>query len=263
VLRSPALYIALLLGILLAVSQIVQYVFHFADINKLELYMDIDFMFPHSVLTSMMGFASGEWQSYALVEIAPLLAVIPFANSYYLDIKNGYVKNLYTRASKKSYLVSKYIVTFLSGAAAVAIPLLVNFLVCMMVVPYIQPITGTALFGIPFQTFWADLFYTNGILYVLGFCGIYAIFGGLYACLSLVAAFLVNNRFLVQLFPLIVIMAGSMILDISKNSLYAPRMLLQMGQGFSISGIRILLIIGALFIITLTYFWRGAKNDTI
>lgn len=263
-LRSPSLYIALLIGLAIAFSQIVQFVIPQAKLNEYKYFLEVDFLIPRGVFITIMGFAAEGWQGRAFLQTAPLLAAIPFANSYYIDIKNGYVKNLYTRIGKKEYLVSKYIVTFISGAVVVALPMLLNFWVSMMFVPYVQPITGTALYYIVEPTFAAELFYQNGALYVLLFCGINAVFGGIFACLGLVAIFFVENRFLVQLFPFILITGGTTVLRMSGVGKYFPARLMDIEQStLNITGIEIMTTLGLLFIITCIYFWMGWKNDTI
>ena len=54
---------------------------------------------------------------YALL---PVGAALPFGWSYCTEHKSGYLKNIYTRVDKKTYLAGKALAVFLSGAGAVA-----------------------------------------------------------------------------------------------------------------------------------------------
>lgn len=69
--------------------------------------------------TNWIGSHNIYMQQNILYLIIPFLAEIPFGNSFYMDINQGYIKNICTRTSKSHYLISKYIAVFLSGGCAV------------------------------------------------------------------------------------------------------------------------------------------------
>ena len=53
-----------------------------------------------------------------------------------------YVKNLYTRTNKKYYYAAKYIVSCTAGGLAATIPLAVNLIANMMVLPSLKPVAA-------------------------------------------------------------------------------------------------------------------------
>lgn len=71
--------------------------------------------------------------------ILPLLAALPFADSYFHDLRGGYLYNVCLRTDKKHYFAAKYLAVFLSGGTAVTLPLLANFLLCSMFLPSMKP----------------------------------------------------------------------------------------------------------------------------
>ena len=87
-LKSPQLYIALAIGIFIAISQIIQTTLPLAEANKSEFYLEQN-VIPHSVFTCMLGMGRGSfsWQDSLLKNLIPILAALPFGISYYIDKK--------------------------------------------------------------------------------------------------------------------------------------------------------------------------------
>ena len=83
---------------------------------------------------------------YVYLFIMPLLAVLPFGASYYMDLKSGYVKQLVTRCGSKKYLCAKYGSTFISGGVVVAIPLLLQLMLLALIFPLNNPFRFESMF---------------------------------------------------------------------------------------------------------------------
>lgn len=122
--------------------------------------------------------------TYLFFMLVPLLAVIPYAWSYLKERSSGYSMQVSSRASRSGYLFAKAVAAFTSGAAALAIPLVIGFVVIACLVPARLPdVTSAFYFGIYDISLWSELFYNEPILYsacyivlIAGFAGIWAVF---------------------------------------------------------------------------------------
>src|SRR5690625_417060 len=100
--------------------------------------------------------------------LLPLLAVMPYGWSYYIENKTGYVKAVVTRSSKREYFLTKYIATFIAGGLVILIPLVVNFVVVALFVPAVTPTISYAVFCLIRKSHMASqMYYTYPILCVL------------------------------------------------------------------------------------------------
>ena len=130
----------------------------------------------------------------------PLLCTLPYGASYYSDIKSGYIKQLLTRCNIKTYLVSKYFATFISGGVVITLPLIMQFMILMIFFPLHNP----ARFGSPINgetTFCIDLFFNYPILHSLLWCIIVFIVAGLLSTLALAVSRVIYNYFGIILTP--------------------------------------------------------------
>ena len=83
------------------------------------------------------------------------------------DRKSGYIKNIYTRVSKRRYLMSKYLAVFLCGGLAVVLPLVVNLGVTAVILPSHLPEIVTSVYTIDATAVLGDLFITQPYLCLL------------------------------------------------------------------------------------------------
>lgn len=60
---------------------------------------------------------------------------MPYAVTYLSDIKSGIIKNYVTRTAKFNYLAAKYIAVFVTGGVVVVMPLLINYLTAITILP--------------------------------------------------------------------------------------------------------------------------------
>ena len=128
--KSAGLKVSLLIGIVISTLHFFQKVLptaldplHFYKTGNLETVANVN----------NMWMAMGEGWHYTLyVRLIPLLAVVPYAVTYYTDYKKGIVKNYYTRTKKINYISAKYIAVFLTGGSGGALALGVANEVWMM-----------------------------------------------------------------------------------------------------------------------------------
>ena len=194
--------------------------------------------------------------------ILPILASLPFADSFFQDAKGGFIQNICIRKNRKYYFHAKYLAVFLSGGTCAALPLLVNFLLCCLVMPSMkpEPAASTSLLG-PTSTF-SDLYFNHPMLYVFLFLFIIFVFSGLIAGLALPVSYHVGYRFLVLIAPFMIyifIIAFFKLLDLPQ---WQPTNFLRSWYGEYNTLWPISIELLALFLITFFSFSaRGGKED--
>lgn len=134
--------------------------------------------------------------------LMPLFASLGYGWSYCTERASGYLKNIATRTDIKHYFTAKYIAVFLSGGAAVTIPLLLNIMVVAAAVPAIKPdVIYDVYYGVHPMSTLSPLFYRCPFAYIaVHLAGSY-LFAGLMAVTSICMTFIFHNKFAVTLFP--------------------------------------------------------------
>jgi len=150
----------------------------------------------------------------------PLIATIPYGDSYYTEKKAGYQKNIFLRINKKYYFISKYIATFLSAGTAITIPLLLDLMITMTVVPSVLPDINAPVFLMNSSNMWSSLFYTFPYCYIFYYLLLDFVFAGLFATISLVSSLWMSNHLGVLLAPFLFYLFVYFILNFM--SIYFP-----------------------------------------
>lgn len=264
-LKSRSFYVAIFIGLFIAVEQVIVYSIPLYENNMTRDYRSIVDSLPHSVFTSMMGMGNGcfSWHQYTLIYIIPLLVALPFGVSFYRDKKTGYIKNLFTREKKGKYLWSKYIVTFASGGFVAALPVFANYIGNALCLPIITPILGCLNFASP-KGFLSHIYFVNPTLYILGLCFKYFVIGGLLATMCLSAAYIVDNIFLVQLFPLVFVTIYNMCLGTFpglKLKYVSDFLVIEQNVEIPWYASCVLLIFMSVF--SFIYFYKSYKEETL
>lgn len=150
--------------------------------------------------------------------LLPVGAAIPFAWSYHTEKKSGYLKNIASRINKKKYFTAKTIAVFISGALVVLIPLVMNILFVSAFVPSTMPFTGYIAYNyIGVSDMFADLYFSNPVLYVALYVLIDTIYGGIFALLSFAVSFYIKNIFVVLFLPFIMVIATGYIRNLAMQ----------------------------------------------
>lgn len=150
--------------------------------------------------------------------LMPLLAVIPFADSYFTDCENNTIYAVLSRCGKSQYYFGKLICVFVSGIIITAVPLLINFVINLFIFPLnstveflngfgqIQNQLYTAYPEDYFPIFFYRLFCTNQYLYELAYLPIAAVFGGLLAAIAFqISFFFKGNKLLLNCILFIIV----------------------------------------------------------
>lgn len=144
----------------------------------------------------------------------PILSCLPFGASLFNDIVSGYDKNICTKVSRNDYIISKCIATFLSGAFAVTVPVIVNLFIVAGIFPNINAerlewmVAGATMD----RNLLSEVFAYNTCLYCLSYILIDALFGGVIALVSLAITKLSGSFFTVIVVPFVLFVFQGMIM---------------------------------------------------
>lgn len=148
-------------------------------------------------------FERSSMYKYILIFIMPILTVLPYGTSYYSDLKSGYVKQMATRISMKTYTRIKYCATFLSGGIAITLPLFIQFLLTSTLYPLHKPYRFNGSLSGQYS-FAVDLFYEYPMLYTMLRLLIVFVMAGLLATVALLVSKYIYNLFSVFITPFVI-----------------------------------------------------------
>lgn len=147
-------------------------------------------------------------------QLAPLLAVVPFAWSMRTEILSGYAAQMFARVSRFRYILAKGVATFVSGGLVGAVPQILNFAVVSAFMPAITPDIRDELYlGISAESLWSYQFYNEPFLYVALFCLLGFVLCGLWALFVMSLSYVVSNRIVLLTFPYLVLVVVQFVND--------------------------------------------------
>lgn len=270
-LRSRNARLIFMIGIFLAVCQTVYYRFWYYPGEMLNFETALQggktggYIQPPVLTQGWLGtdFTS-LWEHFFYLTL-PMLAAVPWADSYYTEKRNGYLKMVYTKTSRMRYLLSKYVVAFLSGTAAIAIPLLVSLYFSVLYLPA-KPLDAVMFqSAITNQSLWNQEFFTVPVLFILKYIGMDAFYGGLFAVTSLLLSFFLKSRFNVWSILFILNIVGYYILFSFKEGLYKfiPYFFLNASVGAPMTSGFLLIMGSVVLVVSLAGFLYLGKKDEI
>lgn len=223
--------------------------------------------YPYSVFNTGLMFSLSSHYAYIYYFSIILLATVPYAASYFTDIKEGYIKNISTRMNTTGYIIGKYLAVFVSAGSICVIPLILNTYLTAMVMPSLVPQIGTAVFPVTNnRSFAQELFYSNPYIYTLLYLIIDFFITGLYGCLALVISRIVNNRYIVMFFPFVVFLVFQAVIIYTPYALLSPFYIMDLRQINSIEEITYIVSeIAVLLLITVAGFKiaGGRRRDAL
>lgn len=193
--------------------------------------------------------------------IFPLLASMPYSDSYWLDINSGFSKSVYTRASKTKYVLSRYITNFIIGGISVVIPLIFSFYLLLMTFPATRPNIFSSAGG--YRDMFYSIYYFSPYLYVISYIILCFLFGGLCSTMALSISTYCKSRFMVLSIPTIVFIS-MIIFELASLPQLVPMKFLNAGQpveGISIKSI-ILIFVVFMFLCLISAI-LGEKRDEV
>lgn len=200
-LRGRGMAISLILGGIIAAAQVIQYQITMSRWNLSGMIEDFPIQYPFLAASSWLGGGPGFLETFIYFLVLPILAVLPFGTSYFSDQASGFLKGLYMRASRKDYLTAKYIAVFLSGGLAVLLPLVMNLLCALELLPNLVPQSVFANNGLCAANLLYKIYFSHPIIYTVIFLCIDFMAGGIWACAALACSFLSEYKFVVAVCP--------------------------------------------------------------
>ncbi len=245
--------VALLIGVaFVACHSAVVWKYHLANRNIGDLPIPFScymFFWGHDLYSSIGDI---------FFQLMPLIAAIPYTNSYYNDLSSGYAKEIVTRTDKKKYLIAKFTAIFVSGGMVFVIPQILDMMMCSALLPAYPPNPAIGMFAFPRLAFC----YSYPLLYLGGFLLIDFIIGGIYATSGLLVTELIENKYLITIFPYVLfLMLEFLCKVINATNFHLP--VLAMSNAVEKSGIlEYLVSIGGMFtVIFAFYLIREGKKD--
>lgn len=217
--RSKGFRIALLIGMLVAVSHVWK---HFVEGCYLigEDVVPLGIYYTGSAFGQRMGM-DVEIEGRLLVFLMPLLASLPYATSYSVERRGGYLKQAASRGGVRAYLWAKYAAVFISGAVVVMLPLLFDFMMVTLDTPMRAPVTMISNMG-GVERWVTKLYYYHPLLHTLFYIGATGLLAGCFASLALVAAGLGVSSFTVWATPMLTALVMNYILSPLNLVLWLP-----------------------------------------
>ena len=198
-------------------------------------------------------------QSFLFFMILPLLAALPFADSFYSDATSGYVAEIFTRIDRSRYFVGKYVSVFLSGSICVLFPLVLNFLLSACVLPALKP-DAADQFRFQATAAMGEMYHNNPLLFLLIRCFFIFVIAGLFAVFALSASYYCNYQFLALISPFLLYIAMVAVFGLLGLEDWQPNNFLNpayetrtLAPYFAVSGVLILL--------SAFFFIKGKRAD--
>ncbi|MBB2481715.1 hypothetical protein H5P36_16150 [Bacillus sp. APMAM] len=248
--KNPIFWLVIILGFILAVIPVIDLWPH--GVTK-DYYVD----YPMSAYISWMFFTGNTYHIYSL--IFPLLATLAYSDAYAEDFNSGFIKNILTKVNKNKYLRVRFIVNFLVGGSVSTFPLIVNFLGEMTAFPLIE---NNQYFGMPIvieDSFWPQLFYSHPFLYVMLRMLIIFLFGGMLASLGLAFSTIIKNRYIVLIFPFLIVLIIDILLTSLRMNSLSDIFLWNVKASIEIPSFLIVGLAGTF----IWYYVLGDKHETI
>lgn len=222
-----------------------------------------DGIYPLSAFSKWIGGDNASIQPTLYFLIIPILCAIPYAKSFYFDVKSGFIIQLITRGEKKDYVAAKFITSFMSGAVIAVIPLIVDFIMTNTILPAVVPQRGTGLFTIVEPMIWSDLFYTHPFMYLFLFGIMQAVFFGLFNTIAIWAVNFINNGFWIVLMPFLSYMFIFCMFQFVNMERFVPMFFLRPSQPFRSDIYVVILELFILIVLNLFFFIWYTKKEQI
>ncbi len=175
---------------------------------------------------------------------SPFLISAAFSDSFVTECNNLFVPICLIREGKNKYYFSKLIAVFLCGAFVMAIPQLINMLLCVIAFPtestymYTWDLWQADIYTVDMAGSWflfKNLYILSPYLYFLVFTAISAVLSGIIAVISFEISFFVRNKIFVTSFMFILINLSNILFE----SYMIPYNVFDCMFGLSVSGITI------------------------
>lgn len=259
--KSKGFIISLIIGMIISIAHYITVILPYSFQLDKYIKMNLPMMYPGWLYNIWIGGKMTNIYSFLFFLIIPILASLPHGDTFFHDTNGGFIQNLCIRESKKNYFTSKFIATFLSGGTAVVVPLILNFVLACLLLPYMRPEVATFTTLIGENSTFPHLYFSHPIIYVSLFILIIFVFSGLFATISLLASYYVDYSFLVVITPFICYLFISAAFNLFGIENYQPSNFLHPAYS---ENTLVPILGGTVILLTLTIYGfiiRGIKDD--
>jgi len=147
--------------------------------------------------------------------VAPVLAVLPFADSLAQDVRSGYARSVLVRASYKRYMLAKVAACTLAGGLATGLALALLFVSTNLLFPRgLNMAPYTRRIGIEAKDLGAFgyLYRSQPDLYIAARIGLGVLFGMTYALFGLAVSTVTTNRYLILATPVVLFFVAQLVI---------------------------------------------------
>lgn len=209
-LRGKAMLVTVLVGVLIVALQTSWFVrnqraatnnvYQLVVSSQADDVKNVDF-YENSILEGWIGCDIRSVYNEMLFILFPLIAVLPFGLSLYMEWGTGYASQVITRCGRRKYIRAKFIATFLGGGLSITIPLALSLLVSACYLPVIRMAPMALQACISPVYMWGLIYLEHPVLYAVMYTLVDFAFGGIFACIALVISRFFSNWFGVLVFP--------------------------------------------------------------
>lgn len=162
----------------------------------------------YSCLKAWIGLDIGQPATTLFYFLVPIAAALPYAWSISQERKTGYSSLILTRTSRSSYFVSKFCAIAATGAAVVGIPLIGNFIIAVVSLPFVNPdVTDVIYWGIYENAMLSEMFYQTPLVYVATMIVLSCLFGAVWALFVTSVSFVLPIRSASIIIPFLALFA--------------------------------------------------------
>ena len=269
ILRHPMFYVSLIIGVGICVWLFIDQIIALNNFqNNIQLYgtEKLGLYYPDSVYNKFIGLDYYDGQTNILYSILPFLACLSFSSSYLNDQKTGYIQNIVTRSSFKTYKFSKFITVFCSGFFVTFIILIFDFALTCTAFPLLPPECITATYPASFSgTMWTDYFVNHPMLYTISYIVIDSMYMGLISLVSMIIGLFIHSSFIAICGgPVFYHLVCSILSSTLDESMVPVRFLLPYQPAFNIQFSYILIEFSIILIPSiLLFFLKERKKDVL
>lgn len=195
--------------------------------------------------------------------LLPLIACLPYAGTCFSDVKNGYDRNICVKTSRLKYMMAKAVAVFATGAAAVAIPLLLNLFICAGLYPDGKPDKLSFLSaGIIDCNLFPRLFALHPVCYCLVFTLLDSVFGGLMGLMAMCVSRWSNSRFATIMGPFALYIFSGVLFEGSGVGTWSAMEMVNPVQNVVTYKYQMVTVYAVLFVVlpVLIYMWHRRRD---
>lgn len=259
--KNKGMVLALTIGIVIAVSHVIQCIIPAYHANEMMEFEKFPTIYPLTVSDTWLAGNQVSLESFLYFLVLPIIAVLPFGTSYFADGQSGFLRGIYVRIPRKKYLQAKYIAAFISGGLAVVLPLLVNLMFALVLLPNMSAATILPCNRMEAVNLFYTIYDSYPLVYIFLFLCLDFIMGGIFACIGLACSYLSDYKIIVAICPFFIQLTVHIIFSMLMKMEYSSVFFLQSGYGISAPWVVLLYIVIGIGLSAAVFLKKGEKED--